>query len=152
MRPRVSRRRTAALTALACTLAVTGCSITPGAPSKPDLDRVELAWIIEAPDNLVVESYDSSEHDFQGGADEVYVVDIPDADRSGPWDPSGYSDGIADADRQLVDEIIASSQADIDEDTLETLRCAEPHAQGQDFLLICHHAETDEHVLFQQIF
>lgn len=152
MRPRPRRRRTAALTALACTLAVTGCSITLDAPSDPDLERVESVWGIEAPDGLVVEGYDSSEHDVQGGADEVYVVDVRDADRSGPWDPSSYSDGIAAADRQLVDEIIASSRADIDEDTLESLRCAEPRTQDQNFLLICHRSESDEHILFQQIF
>jgi hypothetical protein len=152
MRPRLSTRRAAALTALACALAVTGCSIEADAPSAPDLERVESTWGIEAPDDLVVRSYDSSEHDFQGGADEVYVVDVPDAGRSGPWDPSSYSDGIADADRQLVDEIIGSSQAGIDADALEALRCAEPRTQDQDFLLICHSAETDEHVLFQQLF
>lgn len=152
MRPSISRRRTATLAALVSALAMTGCSFASDVPSDPDLERVESVWGIEAPDELVVESYDSSEHDFQGGADEVYVVDVGDADRSGPWDPSSYSEGIPDADRQLVDEIIASSEADIDEDTLETLRCAEPRTQDQNFLLICHQPESDEHILLQQIF
>lgn len=148
------RRTTLALGSVGAALALllSGCDLELSAPPEPDLDRLESVGEMEVPAGADVLEYYSSEVDFHGGRDEVYVLALPASGRTGIWDPSTYTAGILEDGTPTPAEIIESANADITHDELSSLRCAEPRRANQNYLLICYDAETDTFTLFEQIF
>lgn len=147
-----SPRLTAAPCAASALLMLSACGAT--APSDPEsyLPRVESAWDIEVPESAEVREYYSSEADFHGGRDEVYVLDIPAADRTGVWDPASYAHGVPHDGAPSVSEISASAGAPITDDLLDSLRCGDPVRADQNFILFCIDGETDAFYVFEQLF
>lgn len=133
-------------------LLLSGCTLELAASPEPDVDRVESVWDIEVPAGAVVQAYYSSEVDFHGGRDDVYVLQIPTASRSNIWDPATYTAGAPNDGSPTVDDIIDSSNADVSDKVISSLRCAQPIRADQNYLLTCHHADADEFYLFEQIF
>lgn len=133
-------------------LLLSGCTLELNAPSEPDFDRVESVWDIEVPADADAQAYYSSEVDFHGGRDDVYVLRLPEASRSGIWDPSTYATGVPTDGSPTVADIVDSSSADVPDEVLSALCCAQPVRTNQNYLLTCHHADDDQFYVFEQIF
>ena len=136
----------------AIALLLSGCDLELNAPPEPDLSRIESVWDIKVPPGTEVLEYYSSEVDFHGGRDDVYVLQLHTSERSGIWDSSTYTEGIPSDGSPGVDDIIESADADIADGALESLRCAEPARADQNYILVCHDVESDKFYLFEEIF
>lgn len=136
----------------ALALLLSGCSPEPTAPPEPDLEWIESTWDMEVPPGVEVLEYYSSEVDFHGGRDDVYVLKVPIAERSGFWDPSTYTEGLPYDGSPAVGDIVESAGAGIRQDALDSLQCAKPSRADQNYILACHDEESDQFYLFEQIF
>lgn len=149
-----SRRSSWSIAAAGASVALllSGCDLELSAPPEPDFDRIESVWGIEVPPDAEVQGYYSSEVDFHGGRDDVYVLQLPPSNRSGTWDSSTYTAGIPHDGSPTAEEIIESSEAEVSEEILSSLHCSQPLRADQNYLLTCHHSESDDFYLFEQIF
>lgn len=135
---------------LLAALVLAGCEVSND--PEPDLDRVRALWTMNVPVDAEVEDYWSSEVDFQGGRDDLYVISIPEKSRVEAWDTAGYTEGVPLGDSPSPADIARSSGASIAEDVYDELTCRKPIRQGQDYILICYHQGDDLFYVFEQIF
>lgn len=152
MRRRICQQIAVAICSLLALLTMSAC--IPWSPDEPEpyLHRVETMWGIEVPSGAEVLEYYSSEADFHGGRDEVYVLGIPAADRAEGWDPADYGDGIPSDGAPTAGEVSASAGSPITDDMVHSLSCADPERDEQNYLLICFDEKDEAFYLFHQIF
>lgn len=127
-----------------------GCSADLSTPPDPDLGRVEQVSDIEVPSGATIQEYYSSESDFHGGRDDVYILDIPTEQRTGIWDPSEYGEGVPSDISGRVSEIVESAAAP--QDLPRDLTCGPSITKDQNLLLVCFSAAGDSFLLIEQIF
>jgi hypothetical protein len=141
-----------AATALAggVTVLLAGCN-TDATYSDTDMAKKFLKdqWGITLPHGTTVDRYYSSESDFQGGRDDVYVIDTPEAASSGFWQLDKYNSPLDNDSLAFAKSVLKSSGASFD---LSTFRCTEITEDGQDALLSCYDRAAKHFVLFERIF
>lgn len=152
MRPTKIPQVIAALASMPLLVALSGCDASPPEDPEWNLERVEGTWEITAPSGAQIRDYFSSEVDFHGGRDDVFVLEMPHGDRVGVWDPEGYQGGIPRDGAPTAQEITDSAGASFDDGLFDALDCGEPIRADQDYLLICFHEEGDDFYVFEQIF
>lgn len=151
---RIGRRKAISTAALIAAVASTLGACSTFDSERPDGDLVFLAenWSIDIPGSAETASYYTSESDFQGGREDVYVVSIEAADRVGYWDLSQFTESATSALEPSPQTIIAASEAPVEQSALGRLRCRSSEEQGQDYLLLCFDDDTERYLVFEQIF
>src|SRR5699024_4712176 len=80
-------KRLASMAVLGASLAtLSSCSSTDSTQPEGDISFIEENWEIEAPESAETVEYYSTDSDFQGGREDVYVISMAESDRSGYWD------------------------------------------------------------------
>ena len=78
-------KRLASMAVLGASLAtLSSCSSTDSTQPEGDISFIEENWEIEAPESAETVEYYSTDSDFQGGREDVYVISMAEWDRAGP--------------------------------------------------------------------
>lgn len=138
--------------ASACALVAASCAPLGSDEPGGDVRFIADVWGIDVPVGTTMLGYDTSEHDAQGGRDDVYVLRIEPERRIGFWDPIRYGAPPTLDDNPSVSTISASSGASYSSVQFQGLACREPVTRHQDSLLTCFDAAGDCYILFEQLF
>ncbi|WP_443371944.1 hypothetical protein [Brachybacterium alimentarium] len=134
--------------------ALVSCSLSDSTQPEGDTSFIESNWGIEAPESAATVEYYSTDSDFQGGREDVYVISMEESDRSGYWNDSGYTlDSSEVARREISPQSISeSSGAELDEVFFESLKCREPEERDQNYIVSCFNPTDGNFYVFEEIF
>ena len=148
-------KRLASMAVLGASLAtLSSCSSTDSTQPEGDISFIEENWEIEAPESAETVEYYSTDSDFQGGREDVYVISMAESDRSGYWDESEYTFTSSEGMRGETspESITENSEADLDEELFESIRCRGPEERDQNYLISCFNPVDGNFYIFEEIF
>ena len=148
-------KRLARMTVLGASLAaLASCSSTDSTQPEGDISFIEENWEIEVPEGSETVEYYSTDSDFQGGREDVYVISIAEPDQSDYWDESEYTLTSSEGARGETspESIAESSEANPDGETLESLKCRNPEERDQNYLTSCFNPMDGNFYIFEEIF
>ena len=148
-------KRLASMAVLGASLAtLSSCSSTDSTQPGGDISFIEENWEIEAPESAETVEYYSTDSDFQGGREDVYVISMAESDRSGYWDESEYTITSSEGMRGETspESIAENSEADLDEELFESIRCRGPEERDQNYLISCFNPVDGNFYIFEEIF
>lgn len=133
-----------------------GCHAAPQEAEEPtgDTQLIDDAWGIDIPEGTVIKHYYSSPSDFQGGRDDIYVLEVPAESRSGYWDISEFTSAPPRAGSGLQSpySVRDASKAPLADSYIQSLSCRPQQRQNQDYLISCYDAGGGSFLLFEEIF
>lgn len=133
-----------------------GCHSTPQEPEDPagDINLISEVWGINVPEGAKIKQYYSSSSDFQGGRDDIYILEVPAESRSGYWGAGEFTSAPPPAANgvQSPYSIRDASGAPLADPYIQGLSCRPPQRQNQDYLISCYDAEEGDFLLFEEIF
>ena len=148
-------KRLASMAVLGASLAtLSSCSSTDSTQPEGDISFIEENWEIEATESAETVEYYSTDSDFQGGREDVYVISMAESDRSDYWDESEYTFTSSEGMRGETspESIAENSEADLDEELFESIRCRGPEERDQNYLISCFNPVDGNYYIFEEIF